>query len=214
MRTNVFVAVAGCVVLGISGCGWFGGKDAAEEKGGKPEAGRVAIVDLDEVARRLGRDQYMLSALKQSQQTLNEQLQVAQASYVKQIEAKQEKLGLGQEGVEIPDDEAKKLLEMRRNAGLYLNQARKQGISRLNKERTQLIQDFRELVKPVAREVASEGGLSIVLVKNDAILFVHEDAVDITDEVALRLKDNGAGIATHTAQQPATQSSSQATQQR
>jgi Skp family chaperone for outer membrane proteins len=201
MRTSAFVIVVGLISFCVSGCGWFGGKDDAEAKTEKAVPGRVAVVDLDEIARRVGRDQYMIDRLKQTQQTLNERLEVVQASYVKQIKQKQETLGVGNEGVEISDEDTKTLLGMQREAGLNLNQARKEAISSLTQRRTQLVATFRNEVRPIASEVAKEKGLSIVLTKNDTVLFTHEDAVDITDEVAKRLRASGAG-SVKTAQQP------------
>lgn len=215
MHKSAFVLFAGISTLVVSGCGWFGGKDDGQAKAEKALPGGVAVVDLDEVARRLGRDQYMLDTLKQTQQTLNERLEVVQASYVKQIEEKQEALGVGKEGVEISEDATKTLLGMKRQAGLNLNQARKQAISSLTQQRTQLVANFRSEVRPVASEVAKEKGLSIVLSKNDTVLFTHEDAVDITAEVAKRLKASGAGSAVKTARQPqAVQPVTQGTQGR
>jgi Skp family chaperone for outer membrane proteins len=201
MRTSAFVTVAALVSLCVSGCGWFGGKNDTEAKVEKSVPGRVAVVDLDEIARRVGRDQYMIDTLKQTQQTLNERLEVVQASYVKQIKQKQETLGVGNEGVEITDEDTKTLLGMQREAGLNLNQARKEAISSLTQRRTQLVASFRNEVRPIASEVAKEKGLSIVLTKNDTVLFTHEDAVDITDEVAKRLRTSGLG-SIKTAQQP------------
>jgi Skp family chaperone for outer membrane proteins len=209
MRQGAFVVVAGIATLVVSGCGWFGGKDDAEAKSDKPVSGRVAVVDLDEVARRLGRDQVMVSTLKQTEQTLNEKLEVVQASYVKQIEQKQEKLGVGQEGIEVSEDDSKTLLGMKRQAGLNLNQARKQAINTLNQHRLQLIVSYRKEVKPVAREVAKERGLSVVLTKNDNLLFVHEDAVDITDEVAKRMRAISPPPVAKVATQPASQGTQQ-----
>lgn len=211
MRTHTLVAIAVFSILGVSGCG---NKDDAQVKTEKQKPGRVAVVDLNEVARRLGRDQYMVSALKQTQQSLNESLKVVQASYVEQIKEKQEELGVGQEGVKIEDDEAKKLLGMQQQANLNVNQARKQAISRLSQQRTRLISDFRNEVRPIADKVAKEKGLTIVLTKSDTILFSHDDSVDITDEVAKRLKAISPPAAV-TAQQPqALQPQQQDTQQK
>lgn len=203
MRTTALVMAAGLVSLCMTGCGWFGGKDDAEASAKKTAQGLVAVVDLDEVARRLGRDQYMANTLKQTQQTLSERLGVVQASYVEQIKKKQEEFGVGQEDIELSDEAVKKLLGMKRQAGLNLNQARKEALSSLNKQKLQLVGSFRSEVKPIAKEVAKEKGLSVVLTKNETVLFAHEDSVDITNEVVKRLKANGAAApVARTAAQP------------
>lgn len=211
MRASTFVIAAGLVALSMAGCN----KDETHVHAPQDEHGRVAVVDLNEVARRLGRDQYMAAALKQSQQSLNEQLGVVQAAYVKEIEKKKEELGIVGEDVELNDEAVKTLLGMRQQANVNLNQARQQAISSLGQVRTKLIADFRSEVRPVASQVAKDKGLSVVLTKNDSVLFTHDDAIDITDEVAKQLKASGSSPAVSTAQQPrAVQPANQGTQQK
>ena len=50
-----------------------------------------------------------------------------------------------------------------------------------------MINRFREEVKSVARKVASDKGLSIVVTKNDSVIFAYDSTVDITNEVADQL---------------------------
>ena len=57
-------------------------------------------------------------------------------------------------------------------------------------------------VQMIAQEVAKEKGLNVVITKNDT-LFSYESAVDITDEVAKRMRKTAG---TRTAQQPAASS--------
>ncbi len=201
MRTSAFLTVAGVASLLLTGCGWFGGDaDSHSSKGG------VAVLDLDEVAKILGRDTVMANSLKERQESLSEQLKTVQASYVKQIDEKKTEFGLGDEGVELTDEQTKTLLGMQRQAGLQLNEVRQKAINNLSAHRVQLISAFRSEVKPIAESVAAELGMSIVITKNDSVVFSYVDTVDITKDVASRLKAHSPPASTgsdRTATKPA-----------
>jgi Skp family chaperone for outer membrane proteins len=190
MRSRVVVHVVACsiaVLMLAGGC--------QKTRDSKPAvsaelsaAGSVAVIDLDAVAQQVGRNAEMAELLKQSETALNEQLQAAQKSYQDQIHAKREEYG------ERPTDEQlHQLAQLQRQANLNLNQARNQAESDLRIQRTQLINRFREEVKPVARAVAAERGLSIVVTKNDTVVFTYESSVDITAAVGEALAQAMAG---------------------
>jgi len=179
MRATGFTFILSIVAVCSIGCEKFGSDDAHATS----RLGGVAIIDLDKLATQLGRDVQMVDSLQQQQQSLSEQLKVVQASFVEQIDQKKVEFG-----EELTDEQTQQLLGMQQQAGFKLNQARQRAIGNLNQHRVQLIASFREEVKPVVRKVAAAKGLSIVITKNDTVVFTHEDTVDITDDVALALK--------------------------
>jgi Skp family chaperone for outer membrane proteins len=154
----------------------------ANTAGAAGALGTVAVIDLDAVARQIGRSEIMVASIKQREATLNQQLRGVQTSYQQQLRKKQEEFG-----DEATGDASQQLALLQRQVHHNLNQCRTQAQTDLNRHRLQLIAQFREEVKPLARQVAAEKGLSIVVTKNDAVVFTYTSAVDITDEVATRL---------------------------
>ena len=174
MRTTVLALLwSGCFVC-LGGCGYF--------SDGTSNTGRVAVIDLDAVAKKLGHDVRMANSIKQRETSLNRQLADVQQSYQKQLGDKKQELG-----EEPSQEQTQQLLQLQRQANLQLNQVRRQAQANLNQHRAQLIGQFRDETKTVARDVASEKGLSIIVTKNDTVVFAYEAAVDITDEVASRM---------------------------
>ena len=78
------------------------------------------------------------------------------------------------------------------NLGTKLQQAQVDAQRELAMLQNSLVQQLRERVRPVARDVAKSRGLNTVLVKNLDVLFYHEDGQEITDEVVEKLLASGA----------------------
>ncbi|MBC8871292.1 MAG: OmpH family outer membrane protein [Planctomycetes bacterium] len=157
----------------------------------KPAAstGGVAVIDLDAVAAKLGRDLQMSNAAKQQADLLNEQLQQYQVTLRGQYDQKKNEFGAAR--LETQEKLQKQQAELQlidRQLGTQLNQARAKAQQNLNASKLRLIQQFREEVKPVAQSVATELGLSTVVTKNDSVVFAYASAVDITDRVAERMR--------------------------
>lgn len=168
------------IAIGLAGCG--GKKEQASES--PKVVGAVAVLDLDEVARRLGRDLEMTDSIKQRESSLNQQLVTVQASYQEELKGRKDALG------EQPSEQAtKELAGLAQQANLKLNEARQQAIGILSQHKANLIRRFRDEAQPVAREVAAAKGLSIIITKNDSVVFAYESAVDITDEVVGRMRN-------------------------
>ena len=142
------------------------------------QTGGVAIVDLDEVARRLGRDQEMVKSIQSQAGALNQKLVAAQESANQQLG--QIRDGLGQDPTE---EQAKEFVLVRRNAQVQLNQLEQNAQVVLNQHRQGLVNKFREDAKPIAERVASERGLATVVTANDTVVFSFDNSVDITEDV-------------------------------
>ena len=172
------------VALVSSGCG---SKVDPSTSGKKEPAsghavGAVAIIDLDVIAKQLGSDKEMSVSIQQREASLNQQLAAVRDSYNKQISEKQ-----GEFGANPTPEQAQHLADMQRQVNANLNQVLQRAKNDLNQHSARVIQHFRNEIKPVAREVATEKGLSIIVTKNDSVIFDYDRAVDITDEVVRRM---------------------------
>ena len=182
MRTSMRLIVVCCMfIVAASGCKPEK-SDPAPASGNASQAGGVAILDLDEVAKRFGCDKQMSTSIQQREVSLNQQLAAIKSSYEKQIAEKQQEFGA------TPTEEQEKLLtDIRRKAVASLNKVRQQAKSNLSQHGSLLIQGFRKEVKPIARQIAREKGLSIIVTRNDSVIFDYDTTVDITEGVIEKL---------------------------
>jgi Skp family chaperone for outer membrane proteins len=169
-----------CGVIGMSlaGCG-------ARSEPALPSG--PAVVDLDEVARQLGRDREMADLIQRRQADLNRQLSDFEASLQQQLAANHSgpRESMSAEERARFDADAQRL-------GVQLRQAQAQLQNDLAAYRQQVIASFREEVKPYAQSVSRQRGLGVVLTKNEAVVFAFDDAADITGEVALAMRPTGS----------------------
>ena len=207
MRRVDLRLLACVVVIGALGCDTASDpavdvKGSATSVGSRgPASGGVAIVDLDEVAKRLGRDIVMSKAIENGQASLNQQLQKLQVSLNEQYEAKKFALNAQPpQDRQAEDAQVAELGKLERQFSLQLAQARRSAQSEINSYGRRLIQQFRAEVKPIAQEVAAGRGLSVVVTKNESVLLSFDPADDITDEVveALRQRTAASGAAAAT----------------
>jgi Skp family chaperone for outer membrane proteins len=158
-------------VLG-AGCG------AGSGDGTKNAVGGVAIVDLDAVAKRTGRTEKITQSVQQKEASLNEELAQLQASMRERLTQKKQELG------DNPTQKQKdELAEFERQLTVQLGRAQQQGRTKLSEHQNAIVQQFREEMKPLLRQIAAEQGLSIVIPKDERLLLTFEPAVDITDQV-------------------------------
>jgi len=196
VRTTIF-AMAALLLAASVGCNKT---ETAQAPGGG-----VAVIDLDEVARRLGRDLTMTESLKAREGSLTQQLSTVQANYTKQLTDKKDAFG-----AELTEDQTRALLQMQQQANLQLNQVKQKAVANLTQHKTQLIAQFRDEVKPIAQAAAKARGYSVVATKNDAVVFTYDSAHDITDDVVAEMSKAGykapapvlAAPAAETAAQP------------
>ena len=142
------------------------------------QTGRVAVVDLDEVARRLGQDKQMTESL----QSTGEKLQSGLANVQSQLEEqlRKNKANLGDQ---YTDEEAQQFVQNFNKSKLALSQLQQRARIQLNQSRQQLISDFRKQTQPVAAQVAKEKGFDTVVTRNDSFVFSFDNSVDITEDV-------------------------------
>jgi Skp family chaperone for outer membrane proteins len=162
-------------LVALTGCEW-------QSKQPATTAGAVAVIDLDAIAQRLGSDKQMAASINQRQSALNQQLVELAKNYNAQLAERQKSLDAnqGQEG-EVT------LASWQQQANANLNQVKKRAAQDLQSHRLQLVTQFRERIKPAARRVAEARGLSVIVTKNDSVVFDFTGAADITEEVISEL---------------------------
>jgi len=180
-RTTHFLGTLALLLAATTGCERFhGGNNTAA---GDAAQGNVAIIDLDVIARQLGYDNQMAGAIGQQKASLEKQLGVIKASFEQDLAKTKDQLGANPS-----QEQNQQLVQSQRAAAARFNQEQRKASQLLNRYSAQLIGQFRDTVKTTARQVAAERGLSIILTKNEGVVFDYDMAVDITDAVAQRMR--------------------------
>ena len=139
--------------------------------------GRVAIIDLDRIAGALGRDDLMTQRLQEAVQQRQQNVTMIRDTLRAQLE--QETARLGRNPTEA---QKARLNQLATAAETRMREVVASADQEGNQLRARLILEFREEVEPVARRVAARRGLSIVMIKQDHMLYINPE-VDITDAV-------------------------------
>jgi Skp family chaperone for outer membrane proteins len=154
-------------------CLVFVGCDRLSSAGNGP----VAIVDLDAVAQKLGRDKQIVQMIEERQVDLNQQVLAAQKSLIEQLNKKKVELG------ELSDEEVQQLSQLQNQANSMLATTKNQAQANLTGFQQEVVNRFREEAKPIALELAAKKGCRVILSKNDTVVFAFDKTVDLTDEV-------------------------------
>lgn len=182
MRIGLILVVAAC-----AGCG----QPTPQPPAARTPQGGVAIIDLDAVAARLGNDQQMLASISSKQAELNQHLAQTAQAYRKQLEAQRQPPAPGGES------EGVTLAAFEQAAQSRLDEARRQAETTMAAHQAELVRQFRNHVRPAARRVARERGLSIIITRNDSVVYDYVDAVDITDAVVAELQCAECKVPSH-----------------
>lgn len=172
-----------CIFL-VTGCEQV---DSLLGKKGGPDVqvrliNAFAIVDLDEIARRLGRDQALRQALQSRQTQLSGTISQVRNQFVEEARLVQKQMG------EKPTDEDQKKLADRVNVmNAKLAELQQQAAATLSQEQVAQVQKFREEVRPFAVAIARERGFATILLKNENLVFAYDPSSDITEEIVRRM---------------------------
>jgi Skp family chaperone for outer membrane proteins len=145
--------------------------------------GGVGVVDLDAVAKAIGKDLAMSEEAEQKVAQLNQELAQLQEAMNRHLAGKREELG-----DDLTDAQKRQLLLAK--AKLESTYRDKKAIAerKFARYKQELVGQFREETKPILREVAARRGLSIVIPKNEALLLTVASEVDLTDDVVLEIR--------------------------
>lgn len=177
MSSRISVLVLGGFVVWFAGCGMKSSEQPVAKL-----AGGVGVVDLDLVAKRLGRDIEIENLVKEKRASLSGELTTLQGSLNRLYEERREKLG-----DDPTEQQVKELQAWQDKTNSQLLDSKRKKDAELSAYHQKLNEKFREQARPVARAVAAARGLSIVVPKNPAILLTVDPAVDITDDVAAKM---------------------------
>ena len=139
--------------------------------------GPIAVVDLDAVAQKLGKDKQIVQMIEQRQVTLNAQVSATQKTLIDQLNKKKSEFG------ELSEEESKQLAQLQNQANTILATTRTQAQTNLTAYQQEVVDRFRAEAKPIALEIAAKKGCRVVLSKNDSVVFAFDQTVDLTNEV-------------------------------
>jgi Skp family chaperone for outer membrane proteins len=152
--------------------------------------GTIAILDLDAVAKRLGRDVAIADQLKAENDTLVTQLGKTKDELQSQLDSSAQAIG------DKPTDADKqKLVELGQSLNARLQAKQQEARQELSQKQLTLIRQFREEVKPVAQKIAAGKGMNTVLLRSDIVVLSADPSVDITDAVVAEMISSGKGTA-------------------
>jgi len=149
--------------------------------------GGVALIDLDDVAKRLGRDAAIIKELQDAGNPMGEELSAARDELQGEFETAKSAMG-----AEPTEADQQKLAELEGNLNAQLQQKQQQAQQELNAKRIALVNRFREEVKPVALKIAAAQGLGVVIFKTENTVLVNDPDIDITDAVVAELTSASA----------------------
>ena len=139
--------------------------------------GRVAIVDLDEIASATGRDKDITQRVQLF--VKDEELKLTALRDELRITIEQEEKTLGEKP---STEQQEKLNQLSKNSEAKLRQEIAKVEEMAAQLRINLVLEFKKQVEPVARRVATNRGISVIMIKQNAMLYIAP-ASDITNDV-------------------------------
>ena len=150
---------------------------ACNKEPAKPQAVVLNVVEATEAVNMAERMKAFTTA---ENQRINSEMKELGAQYMKEIEDKE--TSFGDEPTQEQQDELKR---MRTRLQKQFNRTRMTANSQMNKEKKALRQSILDEITPIAQQVATEHGATVII-KDDSV-FWSEDTLDITSEVIARL---------------------------
>lgn len=149
----------------------------------------VAVIDLDAVARALGRDDVINAQVTEVNRSLRAQLLERSEEMRAQLQTQRDALG-----DEAGEDALEDFQQALRSANDQFDRIQRSAVARSRQVRDALVVGFRQEVAQVARDVARGRGVRAVL-SSDASLLWYEPSLDLTDEVIAEMRARGRGAA-------------------
>ena len=171
------ILIVSAVVITAAAC-----KDSVGQSNPTPVVSQIGVVDLDAVAKALGRDQVIAQKLQSTQEELRGQIESAKNQFQTQIEQKKDEYG-----EEMSEEEQQQLARMTLQANQRLQQAAAEANRQTTAARMNLIREFRDEAQPFIERIAGEQNLKVVFVKSEAVMYV-DPTVEITDRVIELMK--------------------------
>ena len=174
MRTYRWAAAMTAVMAIVVGCEQHGGEGAA---GG---GGKVAIVDMDRIARETGRAKSMEAEFKKREGAHIGDLEKLRQMVNAQVANQRQRAA-------TQPAEADRLQQVYAEAQAAMQQRQMQMGDDLERFHRDLTNRFRQEVAPVAKRVAELHGMTVVLAKDDRLLSFDATS-DITSDVIAEMQ--------------------------
>ena len=176
--THALLLVAVPMIL-LAGTSLFAQDEASSASpAASPGKPQIAIIDLDEIVRRIGRDKVIIQAVQASDAASQKDLQALHNRLQQEL---QETMKAMQP--DLSDVEKQQLVAVRTEAETKMKTALSEAQEKSRNLRTRLIQEVKDEIRPFARAVAQKHGLVVTLVKNDNV-FDFDPTIEITSQVA------------------------------
>jgi len=144
------------------------------------QSNAALVVDLQTVARALGRDEVMTQKLEQARQLLGDQLLQISANLEKQLKEKETQLA--GEAKEVKDESRQQLEQLTQQANIQLKKTQQLANQKAISYRDKLVDDFKKEVMTVAESIAHKRKAVAVYAADNNLLW-YASSIDITDEV-------------------------------
>ena len=168
-----------CLVLTLSvvGCNDDASSAPAGGAAGGQPIGTVAIIDLAEVAKALGRADEITKAIQDRQTELAANLNGLKTRLRSDINEQAKALGA------VPtNDQKKEMVKLQMEAQKRIQDAAGNAARKVTELQNELMQAFRKETGPVAMKIAKSKGIGVVMIQSPSILAFDKGA-DITREV-------------------------------
>lgn len=183
MRVQIRSFVMLCVMTVIIGC---------NPRQSVPPAGPSLVVDLEAVAKAMGRDAEIAQRVEQATENLNTQLIQAAQEMDKQLQKQKAELG---DSPTPTDREKYRQAELRVQQQIRTNKAiAEQARQSVRNEQILL---FRKEVKPIAARIAQKRKATVVTIANQDVVWFDPSA-DLTAEIIAEMRaqvSSGSGSA-------------------
>ena len=146
----------------------------------------VAFIDLDRVARELGRDEQMRDRVESAREEMSVELRQLAEDLRADFETERAKLG-----EELDAEERRQLTRLGAEAQQRVQQGQLAVQRRTQELQVQLARELKEEIRPVVAAVARERGVAAVIPVN--FLLWAEAGTDITQAVIDRLRKEPPG---------------------
>ncbi len=151
--------------------------------------GTIALLDLDAVAKRLGRDTAIAGQLKATNDTLVSGLAKSRDELQAKFDSSRQSVG------ETPTNEqAQQLAQLSQSMNSQLAAKQQAAQNELSTKQVELVSRFREEVRPVAQKAAEKKGMNLVLLRSDITVLYGAPAIDITDDVVGEMISQGKAV--------------------
>jgi Skp family chaperone for outer membrane proteins len=166
---------------------------------GRSGSAGVAVIDLVAAARATGQDKAMEAQMESARTELAAQLTQIAGDLEKTLQAEQSRLGGPAKAAD-----SKEFQQLAAQARQQFAQTQALAQKKAQDYQLGLLGGFRQLVEPIAAEIARSRGAGVVLAADPTMMW-FEPALDITDEVIAALR--ARPVAPAPSQEPAGESS-------